>query len=480
MRPGTKPIWMLLWLATAPAWGRTLVRWTQATLPEQKTLGVQEIVIPWSSDASAKMEQARARGYKVYVEVSLQQAEAAAAEGSKQGIAGVVIDRQKPDQAEVTEEVNKLRSNHSQFAILAADLEGKQPQMRGQTVTTRDGVLQVSSPTAQPWLDSNLAVVRFDEEFNPGQVPLYTFAWEADDSVRMASGPTAEDYALAVSEANALHADVILNLDEKLQKGLAENDRTAWEIWNKVRPWLSFTSGGGGGVNHAWVNIGVVTDDFDSAYEPMNLMGRHNIPYRVIRAKSLNGAALEGLDVVTVFAALDEKSVAALAAFAQRGGTAVIVNVKGNYPWHSAQGVQSAEHALTYNSGRGRVIELDEPVGDPETFAQDVRRLVEKDKAVISVWNALTTIAVAYGKNNETVVELVNYAEEPLRIQVRLKGSYRSISYESAQQPAKSLSKTERDGFTEFVVPSVEIAGRVQLTGGARAKVSRQESSSKH
>jgi len=42
---------------------------------------------------------------------------------------------------------------------------GKQPQMRGRLVVNRNGILQVSSPSSQPWLDTNLAAVRLAETF---------------------------------------------------------------------------------------------------------------------------------------------------------------------------------------------------------------------------------------------------------------------------------------------------------------------------
>src|SRR5207244_7292339 len=115
------------------------------------------------------------------------------------------------------------RSAHPKLAILLLDSNGKQPQMRGQTITTRNGMLQVSSPTAQPWLDSNLPVARFEQEFHPDQPALYAFQWEPGDSLQQANGPSAEDYSLAIAEAGAIHAGLILNLDEKLQKGLVES-----------------------------------------------------------------------------------------------------------------------------------------------------------------------------------------------------------------------------------------------------------------
>ena len=64
--------------------------------------------------------------------------------------------------------------------------------------------------------------------------------------------------------------------------------------------------------------------------------------------------------------------------------------------------------------GNGKVLELSEPVIDPETFAQDIRRLLGKENVLMSLWNGLTTIAVPYREHGGTVkvLEFVNYAED--------------------------------------------------------------------
>ena len=51
----------------------------------------------------------------------------------------------------------------------------------------------------------------------------------------------------------------------------------------------------------------------------------------------------------------------------------------------------------------------------------------------ISLWNALTVIAVPYSVagGREKLVELVNYAQEPIPVQVRVKGSFSSVVYET-------------------------------------------------
>src|SRR5439155_1811682 len=96
----------------------------------------------------------------------------------------------------------------------------------------------------------------------------------------------------------------------------------------------------------------------------------------------------------------------------------------------------------------------------PESFAQDIRRLIDHHKIRISLWNALTTVAVLYRPTGtpRRIVELLNYAEEPLQVQVQVKGSFRSIRFESPEQGCcESLKSTVRDGFTEFVVPSLNL-----------------------
>lgn len=44
--------------------------------------------------------------------------------------------------------------------------------------------------------------------------------------------------------------------------------------------------------------------------------------------------------------------------------------------------------------GKGEALEPSEPITDPETSAEDIRRLLGKDDALIALWNGLTTIAV--------------------------------------------------------------------------------------
>lgn len=462
------PMFLFFLFLTTPAWGRILVRWTQPTIPSAKAIGVSDLVIAWSPDSPTFIESARKQGYSVYVRSRPGQV-AQFANTAKVALAGVIVELAATEQPQADKILQDLRSSYPRLAFLLLDPNGKQPQMKGTMVVKKDGVLEITSPTAQPWIDSNVPLVRFELGFRPSQVPLYTFQWELPDALNQKQGPSAADYSLAIAEAGALHADLILNVPDELQRSLAANDEPAWKLWNQVKPELDFAAR----IDQKAVpqaNVGVLTDNYDAAYEPMNLMARHNIPFRVLPGAKVNTRALDGLKILLVFANPSPQAVGEIANFAAAGGTAVLVGLKGFYPWHTAAATQAAEHTVNYSVGKGRVIELAEPVTDPETFAQDVRRLMNPNDVLISLWNALTTIGVPYQDptTGASVVELVNYSGDPLQVQIKVKGAFHSIRYASSENCCQLLPAAHHNGFTEFVVPALKTAGRANMTRHSR------------
>jgi hypothetical protein len=230
-----------------------------------------------------------------------------------------------------------------------------------------------------------------------------------------------------------------------------------------VRSYVDYCAHGEQALEAA-ANVAVVVDDLDTSDEVMNLLARHNIPFKVFLASDLK-VAFEAFDVVVVFAKRDHTAYKRISNIAAHGKTVVVVDAHGTYPWQTHEPVRVNEHTVSYTVGKGRVLELSEPVIDPETFAQDIRRLLGKQN-VMSLWNGLTTIAVPYRVHGGTlkVLNLINYAAEPVRVQVQLKGSYSAIRYEApGEECCESLVPVKHDGFTEFVIPDLMIAGRVHL-----------------
>lgn len=401
----------------------------------------------------------------MYVEAPLGQAAAAAEETQKVGGTGLILTIPKSDRTGARAAVTRLRSAYPKLLFLVLDLTGKQPQMRGSLVIKNDSVLEVSSPTMQPWIDTNLAAIEVAREKNPKQVPLYTFAWGTSNRGQQESG-TASDYSLAVAEAGAFHADLVMQLDESLQKAISNHDAEAWTLWNQVRSMTKFYSDRTKVALEPAANVAVLVDRLDTSDEVLNLLARHNIPFQVLLATDLRAAGLEGFDVVIVFARPDRVAADQLFSFATRGKTVVLVDAHGSYPWHSKQAIQVNEYTVSYSVGTGKILEVLGPVTDPEVFAQDIRRLIGKRDSLLSLWNGLTTIAVPYQGRTGTLktIEFVNYAADPIRVQVQVKGAYTSICYEAPEHGScESLSPVSHDSVTEFVIPELRIAGRVYL-----------------
>jgi len=187
-------------------------------VPPAQALGISDLVVSWNEGASPFVKQAHKQGYRVYIEVSLQQAPGAAEKGIELGLAGIILNVRQSERVGLENALQRLRSAHPKLRLLVLNPDGKQPQMRGSLVIKRQSVLEVSSPTAQPWIDTNLALVKMEQTSHPGQNPLYTFSWKPSDSGLQRHSPVTTDYSLAVAEAGAFHADLILDVDDALQR----------------------------------------------------------------------------------------------------------------------------------------------------------------------------------------------------------------------------------------------------------------------
>jgi putative NIF3 family GTP cyclohydrolase 1 type 2 len=155
-------------------------------------------------------------------------------------------------------------------------------------------------------------------------------------------------------------------------------------------------------------NTGVVIDTVAPSYEGLNLMARHNIPFVVLRPGDLEQKLLESFDTLVVFLALNRAAATVVDDFAKHGGIVVLVNLHGEFPWHSLEPAHKDKQATAYNVGAGQVVELAEPVIDPEAFSRDLQRLMGFQRMTLGLWNSLTSVAIAdrEDSNDEMIVNL--------------------------------------------------------------------------
>ena len=459
---------LILLLVATPVWGRVFLEWTEPAVPAASSLGVDQLVIPWGPAKVQLMKQAKERGYHVFARVSATDAATAADAAAANGLAGIIVegDSSEPGPGATRELAQKLRSSHPGLSVLALDPGGKQPQIQGNMVVERNGVLQVSSPTREPWIDSNVALARFEQADRPSQPPLFTFKWDLADPVEQQQGPRAADYALAVAEAAANEADVLLPLHPNLQKGLAEGDKAAWQEWDRVKTYISFYSTAGSARLEPLADVALVTGHYQETYEAMNLLARRNITFRVVGPADVTAQRLAGSQLAIVFSQPDKAAARALQAFASAGGTVLLIDQHGPFPWQTLPAVKTGK-GTTYKAGRGEIIMSAQPAGDPDVFAGEVRDILRGKGPLVYVWNGVTTLASAYRapQPGGMVLELVNYAQEPLQVQVRVKGSFPGVRYETPEHgPYPAVTPEIENGFTQFVVSHLVMGARVHLS----------------
>ena len=454
--------------ACTPTAAKVFFRVAPSPLPSAQETGIQDLVLAWGLRDSSVLARFRSAGYHVWLQCDSKDLGKAVAAADRAGVSGVIIAvTANPSQGLAIPEVRSYIAAHKNltFSILIAG--GKQPQMKGRLVVERDGVLQVSSPSTQPWLDTNLANVRLAQSTYPDSLPImYDFRWSTSETPLGAWYPDAEDYGMAIAESDAIRSDVIIDLPISLQKALNAEDHQAWSLWKSVMPYLDFSSHAPMAKAQRVTSLGVIVDDARASYEAVNLMARHNLAFEAVPPSALTSARLASWNSAVVFCSLNPEALARLRDFAAKGGIVIFVDSHDKFPWHSTAPLRRESHSTTYKIGTGQIVELGEPVIDPEDFARDLRRLIGRERSTLALWNSLTTLVTAYREQDrqKAYLYLVNYADQPDNVQVQVKGRFTRVRLESPDEPCcVSLSFVERNGFTEFTIPSLRIAARVHL-----------------
>jgi hypothetical protein len=356
--------------------------------------------------------------------------------------------------------------------VIVLEERGKWPHIRTNWVTASKGVLQVTSRSSQPWIENNAALIRGVAAPRADSPPLLTYAWKPITLSDIDEGPRLENYLVAVADAAAFGADLMLPLHERFQKSLILGKPDARADWNEIRRYLDFYSWNLPARYHVMANIGVVTADPLRSFEVMNLLLRHNLPFERIDPAELRTRNLSPFDLLIL---LDEPSAAEVqraSELARAGRTVLLVGAGGNgpaaseRPWRRETAAVKTAQRVTYPFGQGRVIEMLTGLSDPNAFALDMRQVLGADRRIIDIWNGITVLTAPYREpdGQGVLVTVVNYAAQPLPVQLRVRGTFSAVHYESPEEPATLLPYEHRNGYTEFALPAVRVGGRVFLS----------------
>ncbi len=357
--------------------------------------------------------------------------------------------------------------------VRVAEDRGKWPHIRTNWVTRNKDVLQVTNRSSQPWLENNEALVRIamDRTPNAPAPVLLTYSWQPITVSDLDRGPRLENYLVAIAEAGSFGADLVLPLHQRFEEALVTGDPDARADWEEMKGFLGFYAWNVPFQHQPLANVAVVTADPMRSFEVMNLLARHNLPFASLAPAALASNDLTGIDLLIVLDDPDERVLQRVQAFASGGGTVLVAGTAAvksgaaTFPWHQAAAVKG-ERRATYTVGKGRVIESQDAPVDPNTFALEMRQLLGSGRRIVDIWNGITVLVAPYARRtgDGMLLTALNYAAQPLPIQVRVRGTFSEVRYEAPGQPAVLLPFEHRDGGTEFVLPALRIGARIFLT----------------
>ncbi|MGH8639245.1 MAG: hypothetical protein ACREUZ_19090, partial [Burkholderiales bacterium] len=326
---------------------------------------------------------------------------------------------------------------------------------------------------AQPWIENNAALLRIAHASAPESTRMLTYAWTPITLADKNEGPALENYLVAIAEAGSFGGDLLLPLHETFQRGLLLGLPQARTGWSEIRRSIEFYSWSLPTRYRPIANIAVVTAEPMLSFEVMNLLTRHNLPFELIAPARMRERPLDGHDLLIVLDQPDTALIGTMTDFARKGHTVVLSTHDGDFPWRSATPTVKSEQRAIYPLGDGRVVEVLKGIADPSAFALEMRQLLGRDHRVIDIWNGITVITAPYQApdGNGVLVTALNYAHQPLPVQLRVRGTFSVVQYESPDEEGPTLLPYQhRDGYTEFVLPALRIGGRVFLSQRLEAK----------
>ena len=328
--------------------------------------------------------------------------------------------------------------------VAAIDERGKWPHIRTNWVTRNNDVLVVTNRSSQPWIENNAALLRIARAAHPDRPATISYPWKPITVADADRGPSLENYLVAIAEAGSFGGDLVLPLHASLQQGLAQGDPLSRRDWQAIRRHLEFYAWDLPGSHTPIASVAVVTAQPDQHFEVMNLLLRHNVPFEVMAPAALSKQPPDRFGLVIVLDALGA----------------------GDAPWRSGRADSKTDDQVTYAFGKGKVVERLKPIADPNAFALEARRLLGRDHRAIEIWNGITVLAAPYQHpdGSSMLVTALNYAHQPLPVQLRVRGTFAVVHYESPDEPLTLLPYQHRGGYTEFTLPALRIGARIFLS----------------
>ena len=454
------------------------VRYALARWYETATLGLLEdspancLLVTWSAPADAAVEAEQQRIVKVYAEAAHKRSLAVlglvyaagdaskiAADAARVALDGLVLEGEFPREFPAA-----LRRAAGSMLVIEIATDAASWRWKPAPIVAVTGVAPSGhnlaemgirgSPSSQPWIESNLWLVRSFALVSRSR--LVWISSQPEDA-------SAIDYARAVADAAAAGGRWIISLNDGLRAKLRARDPAALEVWHRLSQYLRFAE------THAvsrtlppYGNVGIVLDaasakqDVDDEY--LRLMTRRQVPYELVARSGLNAAAVAKFRALVAidFDPPSDSERKLLQDFSNNGGLVIVGPSWGDAP--------KTEPFAEIPTGKGRMVVYKDP--DPEAVARDLKELLSDDDLGVVPFNvpSVITMASGGGPGQPLLVQLVNYFDHPVEaITLRVAGKFHSARMETPDAAAVDLPLREDEGRTEVTIPKLLLWGAVTM-----------------
>jgi len=458
-------------LPTDPAARNALARWY-----DPATLGLFEgspancLLVTWSAPADSAVESAQRQLVTVYTEAAHKRGLAVlglvyaggdpsriAAHATQAALDGLVLEGEFAPQF-----ITSLRESAGSMIVIEITKDAAAWRWKPTPIVALAGVTPSArnlsemgirgTPSSQPWIESNLWLVR---SFRLA-VPLRQ-VWISSSLEK----PSGNDYARAVADAYAAGGRWIVALDDGFRAKLRARDAPALQVWRRLSTYLKF------GESHStwrslapFGNVGFILDSStnDLADEYLNLAARRQVAYLLVQRSALTAAAIAKFRAIVALevADLNTSERQLLQGFADNGGLLIVGPAWGNPP--------KTEPFAEVPSGKGRVVIYKDP--DADAVARDLKELLSDEDLGVVPFNvpSVITLASGGGPRQPLLVQLVNYFDHPVEvITLRVAGKIHSARLESPDGPAADLPLRDSEGSTEVTIPKLVLWSAVSM-----------------
>jgi hypothetical protein len=466
-------------LPDAPALRETIRQWYDpATLDLLQGTSINCLLVTWSAggDAGIEKEQqklvtayaraARARGIAVLGLIHSPADPSSFLEPALDaGLNGLVLEGAGPDSDRLESALRKTLQKGANAPVVFSAAARAQLAPSAAVLATTDavppGVRELADdaeagPSSEPWIDSNLWLVR-SVHSSGGDRPVWLMETLPADAAPV-------DYLRAIADAAAGGGRWAIALSDELRHGLRAKQADAIAIWRQMDAFLKFQHEHAEWYGYPALPIyGFVQDSSgkarDVSGEHLNLAIRQRLSLRVIERAQLGAAALDGLRAVHAID-VDQPTAAErtlLTEFARAGGLLVVG------PSWQPGGNPETEGYATVPTGEGQVV-IYRDDADPGELAKSLVELLGRENLGVRLFRAsavLSHSAVADARK-AIVVHLLNYASYPAEaVLIRVDGDFRRARLYTPEGTPQELTVEKSGGRVEVTVGRLPVYGVV-------------------